>query len=418
MSPLRNVAAAAATLLTVAWSPTTASAQDPPAPRLETIAVEGASRTPNSEIVEALGLTVDQRLTPDDVARAQRRLDEFPTLDAARVRVVAGSTGARVDALVDERSALPHGLAPLAALGAYPLFVREVRVDVTAPARLGARWTAFWLWPEARRSAGLELAAPAPFALPGLIHVEGSWERQTYLPPAANRARAFEEVRARGSVGLSDWATGSLRWEAGTTFERVRDTNFVGLQLALGRRLADDHVAVGATEGAWLAPAGRAGIGRTTLGADWRSSTDERAAGWRADTRLTVATAGAPLAFWPGAGAGLVREALMRAHPLLDDNVVCTSAVLGRGLSAGTLSYERPARRVAGALVGVAGFLDVARAWHRFGVQPPIWQADAGVGARVHASGIGGIARLDLAVGLRDGAVALSAGWDQAWARW
>ena len=110
--------------------------------------------------------------------------------------------------------------------------------------------------------------------------------------------------------------------------------------------------------------------------------------------------------------------ALIRAHPLLDDFIAKSDAVLGRRLTAATVEYERPIRDVMGAGIGAAGFVDAARASARAFGRDDVWQVDAGAGARLHVPALGGTARLDLAVGLRDGHLLVSAGYEPEWGNW
>ena len=55
---------------------------------------------------------------------------------------------------------------------------------------------------------------------------------------------------------------------------------------------------------------------------------------------LDVASRHAPLALWPGAGEGLARGALLRAHPLLSGGIVDGEA-FGRSLHHVSMELER-----------------------------------------------------------------------------
>ena len=64
------------------------------------------------------------------------------------------------------------------------------------------------------------------------------------------------------------------------------------------------------------------------------------------------------------------------------------------------------------ATIGVAGFVDAAQAWRRpseSAASP--FHVDIGGGVRVNSPKTGGIIRVDVGYGLRDGDVQLSAGW-------
>ena len=86
---------------------------------------------------------------------------------------------------------------------------------------------------------------------------------------------------------------------------------------------------------------------------------------------LAATSAAAPFDLWPGAGTGHVRTPLLRAHPLLDAGVV-SGPVFGRRLAHGTVEYQHPLLT-------------------------------------------GGTLRADIARGLRDRRLALSAGWHAPW---
>ena len=70
--------------------------------------------------------------------------------------------------------------------------------------------------------------------------------------------------------------------------------------------------------------------------------------------------------------------------------------------------------RVAGGL-GLAGFVDVARAWQGGVTTGAAWHADAGLGLRVTLPGNTGGLRVDLARGLRDHRHVVSAAWVPPW---
>jgi outer membrane translocation and assembly module TamA len=88
--------------------------------------------------------------------------------------------------------------------------------------------------------------------------------------------------------------------------------------------------------------------------------------------------------------------------------------VFGRRLIHATLEHQRPVFRLADGALGVAAFIDAARAWHRLepGGQ---WHADVGLGARLALPAGAGTLRLDVARGLRDRRHVVSAGWLTAW---
>jgi outer membrane translocation and assembly module TamA len=106
---------------------------------------------------------------------------------------------------------------------------------------------------------------------------------------------------------------------------------------------------------------------------------------------------------------------LLRAHPLLEEGVV-SGPVFGRRLVHNTIEYQQPLRIVMSGALSVAAFADTAAAWHRLrnADRSPL-HTDVGVGIRLALPGSSGTVRVDLARGLRDRRVVLSAGWTPPW---
>jgi outer membrane translocation and assembly module TamA len=94
---------------------------------------------------------------------------------------------------------------------------------------------------------------------------------------------------------------------------------------------------------------------------------------------------------------------------------VIVGEVFGRELVFGTLEYEHPLSTRFGA-VGVAGFVDAARAARRLVPGSSPFHVDVGGGVRFSASGTGTV-RLDLGYGVRDSDIELSAGYVVPWGR-
>ena len=136
---------------------------------------------------------------------------------------------------------------------------------------------------------------------------------------------------------------------------------------------------------------------------------------------LDAVSSAAPRSLWPGAGTGEARPARLRAHPLLEDGVLLTERLRHR-LASVTIEIEH--RWQPGDLfrVGVVGFSDSARSWGRVGQDGTArTDVDVGIGIRIGVPGHRGRIRLDVARGLRDGAVATSIGWeltDSVWDQW
>jgi hypothetical protein len=123
---------------------------------------------------------------------------------------------------------------------------------------------------------------------------------------------------------------------------------------------------------------------------------------------MAAARAGAatPLDLWPAGDVGHARPTLLRAHPVLEDGRL-QAGRLGRRIVSASLEAQRWWPVAAGVRLAGAAFLDLARTSDRLGASAR-GDADAGLGARLAVAGIQGFFALDLAMGLRDSATALS----------
>ncbi len=379
-------------------------------PSVDIVRVEGVRRIPHPTVAGILKLPPRTVLTPERQGHAARRLAELPSAaqTSLRYRPSGGGT-ADIDAIVVERPALPRGVLPIAATLARGWLQGEVRVDAASLAKSGELLTVAWRWWEARPRVAVSLAVPALSWLPGVTTVEGSWERQSYGGPIMVR-----EERRHAGLRVADWASSTVRWTATTAFNRWSTDSYLSAGGGVDVRLAGDRVSLGA--GAEAATPLGSGTAFTTgrLSSAWRSTTHEDEPMWLGGVAVTTASVAAPFALWPGAGTGHGREALLRAHPLLDDGVV-TGEAFGRRLANASIEYRHPLWRPAMARLGLAVFADAARAWHRLDGTVSTLHVDAGVGVRLALPGKGGAMRVDVARGMRDKQVVVSAGWQPSW---
>ncbi len=393
-------------------------------PRIDTTDIHGADRTRQPVVVRAAGLQPGQVLTSEAFGRALRRLRDVPVVSSARVTYEPVDGGlAKLDVFIDERKVAPTGWRTLAIMGARALLVHDMRVDVAGLLGEGEVASAAWRWSSGRPRVSLGLALPSPQGLPGIVSVDGSWERQSYdATPASGALTLVREERRRVGLQLADWSTSWFRWQSGAALDHLREygdsdetrpdtRDYLSVDGTLDARLAADHLALAASASWWtpLSTGNRFGAGR--LLAAWRTTGDGGTPSWSAMTEISVASHAAPLALWQGAGTGQGRSGLLRAHPLLDDGVL-TGPVFGRGVANASIEYARPVIRKRMGSLAVAGFVDAAQAWHRAnGLGASLLYVDAGVGVRVNGPGPGGTIRLDIAHGLRGGGTTLSASW-------
>jgi hypothetical protein len=380
-------------------------------PRTDVIRVEGVERLDHPVVVKRTGLEPRTPITPSAFARAERRLDDLPTIKRASLNYFPRADGsADVEAALAERSVLPRGVTGWGAVGVNSAFRRELRLLVAGPFRQGETWDIRYRWRPNRPRLRLAFAAPAPGALPGLLTVEGWWERQAYQSPEL----PLREVRNRVDAYLTDWITDDLRWAAGGAFDELSGRRYLTVHAELERRWFNDHVSTVVATEYWMPNGPREntrGFGRGHAQVSWRSSRDPGAPEWLARAGFTAVGQTAALAVWPIAGSGESRGPLLRAHELHSDGIV-VSGIFGRQLAFGSLEYQHPVYGRKGATVAIAGFTDTGRAWQRpFSPDPSPFQVDVGVGLRLSAGGYDDQLRIDFAYGLQDGSRTISAGY-------
>jgi hypothetical protein len=388
-------------------------------PQLDAVTIEGLSRTRYAIVAQATGLVPNTLLESQDFARAVRRLESMPTVQSSRVSLRPDADAyATTEVAVVERVSLPAGPLPWTALGIEVLVDREVRAEVVSPSGQGELWHASWRWWKERPRLALGFAAPRTGWLPGVWRVDGSWEAETYTG-------GIREERASGGVSASDWLTGHLAYE----WSLGLDSWTGGLQLdrrqavALGAgahgRALHDRLRLTGTVKQWL-PAGESASFRSVGGrATFRTSTSGDRTTALATIALDDVSGPAPLTVWPGAGGGHARPALLRAHPLLEENVVAGPA-FGQRVASGTIEAQRwfrglPGRPAVPAVRwGLATFVDAARTSRRLSNRvadaDSNRQVDAGAGFRLRLRDA--VLRADYAYGLRDGANAVTVAFE------
>ena len=375
-------------------------------PRIDLVTVHGLERVRHDAVAELLQLESRAVLTPDDLRRARRRLDELPAASATRVAYVPREGGrADIEATVVERALLPSGLVPLGAIAAAAAIDRELRVTIGSVTGGGEAFGVGWRWWERRPALAVTMSVPSPIDGAGAVWtVTAEYDEQTY------GGSEVEERRRSAAFSAADWIGDHWRWEAGGGVARWSGNELsVMLTGSLARHVANDRLRI---QSALQVYAGGVDTARASLLSEWRSTRAPQGMVWHARGGLDVTGDSAPLGLWSGAGTGHARTPLLRAHSLLDDGVI-QDGVFGRTLAHGGIEWRRwmqPGVRIW--RIAPAIFLDVARAWRTtdgFDTRP---HADIGVGVRLNVPG-GGALRVDLARGLRDGEMAVSAGWSR-----
>jgi hypothetical protein len=135
----------------------------------------------------------------------------------------------------------------------------------------------------------------------------------------------------------------------------------------------------------------------------------------RLDLTYEAASAHAPLALWPGAGTGLGRDLLLRAHPLVRDGIV-DGRCFGREILRAGVEAEASAARLGPVRLSPALFVDSARVLAPLpGISSRQTFVDLGAGLRVRVASRRSTLRADVATPWGSIRPRLSVGWQAQW---
>ena len=283
-------------------------------------------------------------------------------------------------------------------------------------------WSASWRWWKGRPRLAVGFAAPHVGRLPGVWRVDASWESQTFRSdiPTALGAR-LDQSHTHGALTVSDWLAPSVRYSASAGIDSWSGAQSVGRTIFAGgsleRRWLDGRWSLAGAATAWMPamPArGGSAFHKAGIRTTFRSSVLTEGWVYLADAGVERASDNAPLAIWPGAGEGRARDPLLRAHPLLDGGAIDLDrpSVFGRTVLYTHAEAQRWLTSAAPVRFGIAAFVDMAGASRRLSSSNrDSAQIDLGAGLRVAIPGAAGMLRIDVAHGLRDGANAMSFGW-------
>jgi len=384
-------------------------------PTIDVVTISGARRTPQPALMHLIGLEPRTVLSPEAFSRAARRLSDAPAAASSRlVYVPEADDRVTVSAAIAERDAFPRQPLALAALAVHSVLAEELQVSLAGLAGQGEVVTGEWRWPSARPLIGGALTLPSPAPFPGVASINAFSEHQSYAVPVPSGASTvLRDERRRVTFDVGSWLSGHTRLEAGSGLDRFGGADYLSMRVALEEHTAGDRVVARAEGQVWRFGPG-AGFSTGDVSLAWRSSQDPAASSWSGLEGLANASTTAPRALWMGAGTGQGRPVLLRAHPLLERDVVA-GPMFGRRVVFQTIEYQRPFDQTMAGPLGVAVFVDAARASGGLvGSAPPVSNVDAGVGLRLHLIQGGGVARLDFARGLEDGRWAFSASWSSA----
>jgi hypothetical protein len=377
-------------------------------PSIDLIDVAGLERTRYDVIADAIGVGLRSVLTPEALGRAERRVRDVPSIAGARVSFHPVEHGhVEIDTSVVERDRVPAGYGVWLRNGFSAVADRELSADFSSMTGGGETAGVAWRWWAHRPMVSAFYAAPAPRAVGG-----GTWRLDVSRETQTFGRVPVEETHTRAALTLGNWISERTKVSAGAALDRWNDRgDDVAFAADVEHWRMANRVRLGV---AGTQAAGRDSFSTGTLTAGVRSRADEKGFVLFAIAGYEAASAAAPVSLWPGADTGHARDVLLRAHPLLEDGII-TSGAFGRRLGFATIEAQRwtELRRLPMRLAPAA-FVDMAQATRRLDPAEPHLNVDAGAGVRIGLLGTG-VIRVDVARGMRDGGIVLSAGWDRRW---
>jgi len=386
-------------------------------PRLDIIKIDGLARTPYRTVYDSLRNEADELLTPQALRWTARRVAALPSASGSRVSYRPLPRGrAELEVAIVERPTIDPLPALLleSAIRAFTDHATELRLaNLTAT---GDAALAFWRWQPNRPQVSLAAAAPRALGLPGIVTAEVLWDEQSYRArPGVDEGALIREGRKRASLSLHDWWRPDSR--LGVTLA-VDEWSGRGRSLSISgsvdQRFARDRVSIGGRLSGWAQGSG-APFYAGSLRVSARNRVTLEGPLLRFDFTYEAASTRAPLALWPGAGTGLGRDLLLRAHPLVSDGIVDGSC-FGRRILRGGVEGEAPAMHLGPVRVSAALFVDSAR------VLAPVPDVssrqtfvDLGGGLRVRIAGRRSTLRADVATPWGSARPRLSVGWQTQW---
>jgi hypothetical protein len=257
---------------------------------------------------------------------------------------------------------------------------------------------------------------PTDVGFPGIVSIEGSWERFRFaLDPS--KTVIIEQGRRLAAVGFGGWVTAALRPSAELRIERWSgDQRYLVPSLGVLLRTRDDRLEVAAGTEFAVALSTQAPYMRGGARAVWTSSVGLRRAAWSARLALDWADRHAPLGTWPIAGADLAWALPLRAHASASGGLLSGSSA-GRRVTSAGLAGDKPFYRFGPLVFAVGLFLDAAQIVATADGSQDRFYLDGGGGLRIGVDDGGlGVLRIDLARSLvADRRSALTVGVHRSW---
>jgi len=385
-------------------------------PTVDLVRIDGVRKVRFRGIAGAMSVPPGTLLTPSRLAFARRRISDVPALRRAAVdyQPVAGGI-VEVRATVVERPRVDP-IWRLAMAGVIRAVAQnQAGIEIASPTGGGELWTANWRWDSVRPRAVFRVDMPADPGVPGVIAIEGDWERFRFAPEAVG-APVFEETRRSAVVGFGAWVTPGVRPTAALRLERWSgNRRYLAASIGAEFRARDDRFEVSARTEYAFAFRPQASYSGGGIRAAWASSLGLGRAAWSVRLGSDWAGRKAPIGTWPVVGADLSWALPLRAHT--PDNGVPAGRSVGRSIISAGIAGDHPVYRKGPLVFAVGLFLDAARILVPADRSPNRFYLDGGAGLRIGiADGQTGVLHIDLARSLvADRAAALTLGIQRNW---
>jgi hypothetical protein len=367
-------------------------------PTVDLIRIDGLTRTRYRVVERYVGLKTGEVLTRSVLVRARRRLNELPSGDGTIDFVPLSAGQANVRATVLERAMVPRNVFDVGVIALATAVTREVVVPVVSPTGGGEQITADWRFWAHRPLYQVSIAAPAPWG--GIWKAAARRERQPFT--AAFSPTVHDSLQ----LEIADWASGIVRWQIGGGVDRWNERR-VFQTAAAGMRVAPagNRLDARAQLRTWFG--GGSEFGQSEVRVLARSSPRLEGFVVEIDGGVAAVTAAAPADLWFAGDTGRARPLLLRAHPILTGGERFRTERMGRLFAHESTEVQRwwhagPFR------TGIATFVDAGLTARRLSGSS-ITDVDVGIGLRGAYPGRAGALRLDIARGVRDGNIAISA---------
>jgi hypothetical protein len=159
-----------------------------------------------------LGTREGTVLTEADLRRARRRLEALPSRAGGGLSYVPVRDGwARIDVALREKPLWSLGSSAWATAAMQAVVERTVRIECAAPLGLAETWSARWRWWENRPLLAADVRLPTRI---GIWRLGATREEQDVR--SSGTLQHFD--RRWATLECSQWASGSLRWIASSTW--------------------------------------------------------------------------------------------------------------------------------------------------------------------------------------------------------